>query len=123
MKINYDGQLMTVSLTVTFRGKSVQINNVIIDTGSSHTIFSPDILEEIGLVYENGDAIYEAYGIGGSAPFFTKVVDSIQIDAEIISNIEIDVGILPKNHQGLLGLDILLSHSFIIDLKNLELYV
>lgn len=123
MKINYDGQLMTVSLTVTFRGKSVQINNVIIDTGSSHTIFSPDILEEIGLVYENGDAIYEAYGIGGSAPFFTKVVDSIQIDAEIISNIEIDVGILPKNHQGLLGVDILLSHSFIIDLKNLELYV
>ncbi|MDN4617848.1 retropepsin-like aspartic protease [Paenibacillus sp. PsM32] len=123
MKINYDGQLMTISLTVTFRGKSVQINNVIIDTGSSHTIFSPDILEEIGLVYENGDAIYEAYGIGGSAPFFTKVVDSIQIDSEIISNIEIDVGILPKNHQGLLGLDILLSHSFIIDLKNLELYV
>ncbi|WCT54176.1 retropepsin-like aspartic protease [Paenibacillus kyungheensis] len=123
MKINYDGQLMTISLTVKFRGKSVQINNVIIDTGSSHTIFSPDILEEIGLVYENGDAIYEAYGIGGSAPFFTKVVDSIQIDSEIISNIEIDVGILPKNHQGLLGLDILLSHSFIIDLKNLELYV
>lgn len=122
MKINYDGQLITISLTVTFRGKSLQIDNVIIDTGSSHTIFSPDILEEIGLIYENGDAIYEAYGIGGSAPFFTKIVDSIQIDSEIINNIEIDVGILPKNHQGLLGLDILKDHSFIIDLKNLELY-
>ncbi|WNF36651.1 retropepsin-like aspartic protease [Bacillaceae bacterium IKA-2] len=80
MKIDYDGQLITTSLVVTFRGKSISINNIIIDTGSSHTIISPDILEEIGVTYENGDAIYEAYGIGGSVPFYTKVLDKIQID-------------------------------------------
>ena len=33
-------------------------------TGSSHTVISPDILEEIGIIYEMGDDIYEAYGIG-----------------------------------------------------------
>ena len=57
-----------------FRGKELKIDDVILDTGSSHTIFSPDILEEIGLVYENNDLVYEAYGIGGAVSFYTKRV-------------------------------------------------
>lgn len=121
MKINYDGQLITTSLTVTFRGRVLRIDDVIIDTGSSHTIISPDILEEIGVTYETCDPIYEAYGIGGSVPFYTKIMDRVEIGTRSIENIEIDVGILPKDHRGLLGLDILKQHSFIIDLKTLEL--
>ncbi|WP_227011875.1 retropepsin-like aspartic protease [Paenibacillus lutimineralis] len=112
---------MTTSLTVTFRGRVLRIEDVVIDTGSSHTIISPDILEEIGVTYETGDCIYEAYGIGGSIPFYTKIMDRIEIGARIIENIEIDVGILPKDHRGLLGLDILKQQNFIIDLKTLEL--
>ncbi|MEK4370023.1 retropepsin-like aspartic protease [Paenibacillus sp. FSL R5-0473] len=122
MKINYDGQLITTSLTVTFRGRVLRIDDVIIDTGSSHTIISPDVLEEIGVSYETGDSIYEAYGIGGSIPFYTKVMDRIEIGTKSIGNIEIDVGILPKEHKGLLGLDILKQQNFIIDLKTLELH-
>nr|WP_280740290.1 retropepsin-like aspartic protease [Paenibacillus maysiensis] len=76
------------------------------DTGSSHTIISPDILEEIGVTYETGDSIYEAYGIGGSIPFYTKIMDRIEIGTNSIQNIDVDVGILPKDHKGLLGLDI-----------------
>lgn len=91
------------------------MNDIIIDTGSSHTDISPDILEEIGVVYEYGDNIYEAYGIGGSVPFYTKIMDEIQIDTFIVKDIEVDVGILPKDHKGLLGLDILLTYNFIID--------
>ncbi|WDQ35782.1 aspartyl protease family protein [Paenibacillus marchantiae] len=67
---------------------------------------SPDVLEEIGVTYETGDSIYEAYGIGGSIPFYTKVMDRIEIGTNSFQNIEIDVGILPKEHKGLLGLDI-----------------
>ncbi|WHX49592.1 aspartyl protease family protein [Paenibacillus woosongensis] len=63
MKINYDGQLITTSISVTFRGRTLRIEDVIIDTGSSHTIISPDILEEIGVTYETGDSIYEALKI------------------------------------------------------------
>ncbi|MGC6583775.1 aspartyl protease family protein [Paenibacillus sp. Dod16] len=122
MKINYDGQLITTSLTVTFRGSVLKIDDVIIDTGS-HTIISPDILEEIGVTYETGDSIYEACGIGGSIPFYTKIMDRIEIGARSIENIEIDVGILPKDHKGLLGLDILKQQNFIIDLKTLELRI
>jgi hypothetical protein len=50
MKLSFDGQLITTSLIVTFRGEMLRIDDVIIDTGSSHTIISPDVLEEIGVI-------------------------------------------------------------------------
>lgn len=122
MKIAYDGQLLTASLTVCYRGRILKLTDIIIDTGSSHTVFSPDVLEEIGVTYENGDSVYEAYGIGGTMPFYTKVMDEIVIDTLRIKHVEIDVGILPKSHKGLLGLDILKTYGFIVDMKELELY-
>ncbi|WP_369011157.1 hypothetical protein [Paenibacillus sp. MER TA 81-3] len=60
---------------------------MIIDTGSSHTVISPDVLEKIGVTYEIGDSIYEAYRIGESDPFYTKRMDRI----------ELDVGMLPTS--------------------------
>ncbi|MHA6250494.1 retropepsin-like aspartic protease [Oceanobacillus sp. CAU 1775] len=79
MELIYDGQLITTSFIVTYRSKSLKIDDAIIDTGSSHTVISPDILEKIGVTYENGDTIYEAYGIGGSVPFYTKTMDSLKL--------------------------------------------
>jgi len=105
MKITYDGQLLTAELTVGFRGKTLRIPDIIIDTGSSHTVFSPDVLEQIGVTYENGDPVYEAYGIGGTIHFYTKVMDYVQLDQHRAERVEVDVGILPKSHKGLLGLD------------------
>lgn len=49
-------------------------------------------------------------------------MDEIQIDKFNIKNIEIDVGVLPKNHNGLLGLDILMTYNFIVNMDKLELY-
>lgn len=99
----------------------MQIADVIVDTGSSHTIFSPDALEQIGVTYENGDPVYEAYGIGGTEPFYTKIMDEIIIDSLKIKQIEVDVGMLPKSYRGLLGLDILKTNGFIVDMDKLEL--
>lgn len=39
MKILDDGNLLTISLSVNYRGKTMQVENVIVDTGSSHTVF------------------------------------------------------------------------------------
>ncbi|MEX1028660.1 MAG: retropepsin-like aspartic protease [Paenibacillaceae bacterium] len=123
IKLNDDGQLLTATIAVCYRGNILQIDDMIIDTGSSHTLISPDILEEIGVVYENGDPVYEAYGIGGTVPFYTKVMDYIQLDTLKLESIKVDVGVLPKLHKGLLGLDILKTNGFILDMDKLELYI
>ena len=49
-------------------------------------------------------------------------MDEIQIDKFNVKEIEIDVGVLPKDHNGLLGLDILMTYNFIVDMDKLELY-
>jgi len=122
MNLYYDEQLILTSLTVTFRGETLKIDDVIVDTGSSHTVISPDVLETIGVKYESGDTIYEAYGIGGSVLFYTKNMDEIQINSFTIKDAQIDIGVLPREHSALLGLDILKQYNFIIDLDKLELY-
>ncbi len=121
MRLHYDGNLLTVKLSVKFRGNTMEIDDVIVDTGSSHTVFSPDVLDQIGVTYENGDPVYEAYGIGGTVPFYTKILDEIIIGFLKIENFEVDIGMLPKSHKGLLGLDILKTNSFIVDMDKLEL--
>lgn len=123
MDLSYDGQLVTTTFSVTFRGNTLKVENAIVDTGASHTVISPDILESIGVSYESGDIIYEAYGIGGSVPFYTKVMDEIRMDSLVIKDVEIDVGILPRDHSALLGLDILKEHRFTIDLDRLKLII
>jgi hypothetical protein len=75
----------------------------------------------LAVTYENGDPVYEAYGIGGSVPFYTKIMDEIIIDTLKIKYIEVDVGMLPKSHKGLLGLDILKTNGFVVDMDKLEL--
>ncbi len=61
MKIDYDGQLLTIELSISYQGRTLQI-------------------------------------------------------------MEVDVGILPKSHKGLLGLDILKTNGFIVDMEKLELH-
>ncbi|WP_342573307.1 hypothetical protein MKY85_07795 [Paenibacillus sp. FSL R5-0749] len=42
------------------------------DTGSSHTIINPDVLEEIGVTYETGDSILKHTGLEGVFLFTPK---------------------------------------------------
>lgn|SRR5699024_664137 len=48
------------------------MDDMAVCTGPSNAVISPDILEEIGVKYENINTIYEAYGIGDSVPFSTN---------------------------------------------------
>lgn len=38
MKLFYDGQLLTIHLLVSYRDKLLEVRDVIVDTGSSHTV-------------------------------------------------------------------------------------
>jgi len=49
-------------------------------------------------------------------------MDIIQLDDFVIKDFQIDVGTLPNDHKGLLGLDILKQYKFVLDLDKLELY-
>lgn len=124
MKIEYKNGLLFTTLEICFRNKCKRINNVVIDTGASITIISPDVVDDIGIFAEADDPIVSSMGVGGSIHnFFIKVIDTIKIDNRKIANLKLDFGIIdPKGEiNGLLGLDILIKLGASIDLEEFKI--
>ncbi len=116
-----DGLLFT-SVEIEFMGQSKIIDNIVIDTGASHSLFSQDAVDEIGIRVSVEDEIVVSYGIGGKEHAFIKNIDKIKIDTFTANNVALDFTSFPyEDINGLLGLDFLLEGGFIIDLKNIQI--
>ena len=122
MKLELVNRLLEVELTIFYKGKKKIIDKLVIDTGAAHTLISSDIVEDIGIYFENGDPLVSAYGIGGEEYSFRKSVDFIKLGTHEISEMKLDFEHLDDwGIHGLIGLDILMNRKFIIDLEKLEL--
>lgn len=123
MNIRYEYGLLFIDINVCYNGKCKLIKNVVIDTGASHTIISPDVVADIGITAEPTDKFITMYGIGGEHYAYRKKVDSISICGYKLEKLEIDFGLIDDNGSinGLVGLDVLLELGLSIDLNNLKL--
>lgn len=122
MKLELRNGLLFTSLKVNYRGKEKIIDNVVLDTGASETLISPDTVLNIGIEAINSDSVSSYYGIGGDLhSFFSKTVDSVEIDNMKLDGIKLDFGAIDPQGDinGLLGLDILLKLGTQINLKEL----
>lgn len=68
-----------VSVEVSANNCSVSLHNVIIDTGSAGSIFSADIMMDLGLVCAGSDELYIISGVGGEEYVFSKIVDVVSV--------------------------------------------
>jgi hypothetical protein len=122
MKLDFVNHLLEVEMSISYEGKKKTIDKLVIDTGAAHTLISSDIVDEIGIYFENGDPLVSSYGIGGEEYSFRKLVDFIKLGNYEIPDIMLDFGNLDEwGINGLIGLDILMNGQFIIDLGKLEL--
>ncbi len=122
MKLDFVNHLLEVEMTISYKGKKLTIDKLVIDTGAAHTLISSDIVDEIGIYFENGDPLVSSYGIGGEEYSFRKPVDFIKLGNYQILDMKLDFGNLDDwGINGLIGLDILMRGKFIIDLEKLEL--
>ncbi|TNJ64568.1 hypothetical protein FE784_20030 [Paenibacillus hemerocallicola] len=65
MLIEYIDDLLQASMTILYRGHSLTINNLVVDTGAAHSLLSSDIVSELGIKFENGDKLVRSYYING----------------------------------------------------------
>ena len=63
---------------LTYKGKSLVLDNVLVDTGSGGSIFKMDKVDELGITIEKDDIIETISGSGGSE-FVYKNVDKLQL--------------------------------------------
>ena len=123
MKIRVIEGLPFVEVTVHYRGKSLTLNNVLIDTGSAGTIFHVDHLYEIGIQPEPEDTVHTIRGVGGVEFVYTKTLDTIEIGDSFKRNFEIEMGAMEYGFEmdGIVGFDLLQELGMIIDTKGLEI--
>ncbi|MEZ7171788.1 retropepsin-like aspartic protease [Sporosarcina sp. OR05] len=98
------------------------LDKLVVDTGAAHTLISSDVVEELGIYFENGDPLVSSYGIGGEEYSFRKPVDFLKLGPHKICRLKLDFGNLHEwGINGLIGLDILINGQFIIDLEKMVL--
>jgi predicted aspartyl protease len=125
MKLELIDYLLQTSMTVKYNGVSMQIDNLIVNTGAAHSLLSSDIVSEIGVKFQDGDRLVRSLGIGGDEYSFRKRIDQIQLGNLVLSDISIDFGVFHEDLDhinGLIGLDILKSGEMIIDLQHMKMY-
>ena len=124
MKIEYRDGLLYTTIEIYFRDEFKEINNVVIDTGATMSIISPDIVEDLGIFAESSDRIISSMGVGGSIHnSFEKDIDMLKIENKSLDNIKLDFGMIDPRGEinGLLGLDVLVKLGALLDLKNFEI--
>ena len=123
MKLKHLNNLLYTNISVCYNKSIVEIDNILIDTGSSASVFSADIVSKIGIKPEATDPIKTIRGVGGIELVFCKTVDYIQVNDFLINNFEVEIAGMDYgfNINGILGLDFLISSKSILNLKTKEI--
>ncbi|NLY79960.1 MAG: hypothetical protein GX072_08765 [Lysinibacillus sp.] len=122
MNLTLEDGLLLSTIEVCYKGKRKILERVVIDSGASHSLIEIDAVSDLGVRYENGDKLVPHAGIGGVEYSFMKRLDYVKIGDKMFPFVQMDFGHLHGfNIQGLIGLDILRSGEFLLDLKNLKL--
>ena len=79
MKIRLAHGLAYVEAALAFRGKTLHLDSVILDTGSASTLFASDRRLELGIVPEPSEPLKRIRGIGGVEFVFTKQIDRLAV--------------------------------------------
>ena len=109
--------------TICYQQQCIELENVLIDTGSASTIFSVDKMLVLGLEYAADDAVHRIHGVGGSEFVFSKRVNSLFLDELVCTNFEIEVGAMNYGFEldGIVGVDFLVQVGAVIDLSRMEI--
>ncbi len=123
MKIEIQNGLPFVSVVLIYRNKNLHLDNVLLDTGSSGTIFPIDRVESIGLQPEPKDEIHRIRGVGGSEYVYQKQIDKLSIGNLNVRNFVIEIGPVDYgfNIQGIIGTDFLIKSKALLDFFHYEL--
>jgi len=121
LKLKYS--LPFVTVTLAYRQAEIEVSHVLVDTGSARTMFSADVVAQIGLIPEPEDTLLTVRGVGGAEVVFTRTVDRVQVGHRAVEQFEVEIGGMDYGFEinGILGMDFLTRTGAIINLHRLRL--
>lgn len=123
MELRVEGGLLLAKVILEYKGEKLQLDNVLVDTGCSDTIFDTDLLAKIGLYvdYINGVPT-TMYGIGGKGEVCNQqIVSDLYIDGQVLNQFPLQLGITQDIYgfDGFIGLDFMIKANMIVDFSQL----
>jgi predicted aspartyl protease len=123
MKLELRHNLPFTSASLSHQGKSIDIKAILIDTGSSSTVMSADLVEAIGIVPRPDDILNKLRGIGGTEVVYSRVVDRLAVGDAYLSDFDIEIGGMDYGFEiyGIIGMDFLRRTGSVINLRDMTL--
>ena len=123
MKLALLGGLPFVAATVSYRGQTINLDQVLVDTGSAGTVFAADHLVDIDVLPEPDDPLRRIAGVGGAEYVFEKMIDQLTVGDLSASGFRIEVGALDYGFEinGIIGIDFLMASQAVLDLKRMTI--
>ena len=91
MKIEYRDGLLYTSIKISCNGKTIEVKDVVIDTGAAFCILEPSSIEELGITLTKDDEIETFYGVNGIFSYIKRTADNIILDVLIKTNAVINL--------------------------------
>ncbi len=122
-EIRVVGGLPFVEAELVYRGRRLELKNVLLDTGSGGTVFSADHLLDLDLHFERGDPVHRIRGVGGAEFVFTKRIEALGLGRFQVEGFKIEVGAMEYGFEidGILGMDFLLHAGAVLDLERRQI--
>ena len=122
MRIDLRNRLPYVSAHIEHRGRAITLHDVVVDTGSSGTAFSMEVLASIGVRQEPEDPLDTVRGIGGTERVVLKRLDSLAVGNLMVPGFQIEMSPMAYGFpiQGIIGLDFLTAVGAILDFEAME---
>ncbi len=123
MKLSLRDDLLFVAVTLTYRGKTISIPHVLVDTGSASTVLDADRVIAVGIVPEPADRIRRLRGVGGHESVYERIVERLCVGERGLKDFKIEVGNASYGYGfgGILGLDFLMQTGSILHLPKMML--
>lgn len=124
VKLDYKYGLPFCQVTLFYKGNSMYLDNLLLDTGSGGTIFKMDKVDELGVTIEKDDTIETISGVGGVEFVYKKNIDGINLGGLEIRDFIIEIGVMDYGFEinGIIGMDFMKSIGAIIDLNKMIVY-
>ena len=121
VKLDYKYGLPFCEVTIEYKGNSITLDNILLDTGSGGTILKMDEVDKIGITIEKEDTIETISGVGGIEFVYKKEIDKIRFGILTIENFNIEIGVMDYGFEinGIIGMDFMKHIGAIIDLEKM----
>jgi len=112
-----------VTATLTYRGTTVEVPNVLVDTGAASTVLNAGLAADAGIYLAPNDLLRRLRGVGGHEHVFLRRVDRLAVGDHGLDNFDVQIDEMDYGFEigGILGMDFLRAARAIIDLSSLTI--